>query len=75
MFKSVSLRVCRRAVGSRVDAKGQQLVRVEIVEGAQVRQAQEELGEESGVIGAVASDQRPQPADQALLELLHSLHV
>lgn len=44
---------------SRVDAEGQQLVRVQIVECAKVRQTQEEFGEERGVIGAMASDERP----------------
>ena len=47
----------KEVVHSRVDAKGQQFVRVHIVESAQVRQAQEELGEEGGVIWATAGDQ------------------
>lgn len=44
---------------SGVDAEGQQLVRVQVVERAKVRQAQEEFGEEGGVVGAVATDERP----------------
>lgn len=48
---------CEQAACSRVDAEGQQFVRVQIVEGAQVWQAQEEFGEEGGVIWATASDQ------------------
>ncbi len=49
--------LCEQVVHSRVDAKGQQFVGVQIVEGAQVRQAQEEFGEEGGVIWATAGDQ------------------
>lgn len=49
--------LCEQAACSRVDAKGQQFVRVQIVEGAQVWQAQEEFGEEGRVIWATASDQ------------------
>lgn len=45
------------AARSRIDAKGQQFVGVQVVEGAQVWQAQEKLGEEGGVIWATASDQ------------------
>lgn len=59
--------LCEQAVRSRVDAKGQQFVRVQVVEGAQVRQAQEEFGEEGGVVRATASDQRPQGTDETLL--------
>ena len=46
--------VCAR---SWVNAKGQQFVRMQIIEGSQVWQAQEELGEECSVIWAAASDQ------------------
>ena len=49
--------LCEQVVCSRVDAKGQQFVGVQVVEGAQVRQAQEEFGEEGSVIWASAGDQ------------------
>ncbi|KAG7228327.1 hypothetical protein INR49_009191 [Caranx melampygus] len=42
---------------SRVDAKGQQFVGVQIVEGAQVWQAQEEFREEGGVFWTTLGDQ------------------
>lgn len=73
-----TVRLCvlrEEAACSRVDAKGQKFVGVQIVEGAQVWEAQEEFGEEGGVIWATASDQGPQGPDQTLLELLHSPHV
>lgn len=42
---------------SRVDAKGQQFVGVQIVEGAQVWQAQEEFREEGSVVWTTLGDQ------------------
>lgn len=62
MFLCKTVWICvlhEEAACSRVDAKGQQFVGVQIVEGAQVRQAQEEFGEEGRVIWATASDQWP----------------
>lgn len=50
-------RQCAYVSCSSVDGEGQQLVRVQIVERAEVRQSQEEFGEESGVVGAMASDE------------------
>lgn len=50
-------RQCAYVSCSSVDGEGQQLVRVQIVERAKVRQTQEEFGEESGVVGAMASDE------------------
>lgn len=44
---------------SRVDAKGQQFVGVQIVEGAQVWQAQKEFREEGSVIWTALGDQWP----------------
>lgn len=58
-----------------VNAKGQQFVGVHVVERAQVRQPQEEFGEEGGVVWATSSDERPQSPNQTLLELLHSSRV
>lgn len=40
-----------------VNAKGQQFVGVQVVEGSQVRQAQQDFGEEAGVVWTSASDQ------------------
>lgn len=48
---------CGQVACSRINTKGQQFVRVQIVEGAQVWQAQEEFGEEGGVIWATPGDQ------------------
>lgn len=42
---------------SSVDGEGQQLVGVQVVERAKVRQTQEQFGEESGVVGTMASDE------------------
>lgn len=56
LCKTVSV-LYEQAVCLRVNAKGQQFIRVQIVEGAQVRQAQEEFREKGGVIRTTASDQ------------------
>lgn len=58
-----------------VDAEGQQFVGVQVVEGAQVGQAQQQLGEEGAVVRATAGDERAQGFDQTLLKLLHCNNV
>lgn len=63
------------AACSGVYAEGQQFVRVQVVEGAQVGQAQEQLGEHCAVVGATARHERAQGPDQALLQLLQGTHV
>lgn len=50
-----------------VNAEGQQLVWVQVIEGAQVRQPQEEFGKEGGVIWTMASYQWAQGTGQTLL--------
>ena len=45
------------------------------VEGAQVGQAQQQLGEEASVPGVPAGSEGAQGPDQALLELLHGARV
>lgn len=48
------------APDSRVDAEGQEFVRVMVVQGSQVRQTQQQLGEEGAVIWAPAGDEGAQ---------------
>lgn len=45
---------------SRVDAEGQEFVRMMVVQGPQVRQTQQQLGEEGAVIWAAAGDEGAQ---------------
>ena len=75
----VCARVCVCACAcdprSGVDVEGQQFVGVQVVEGAQVGQAQQQLGEEAAVPGVSAGGEGPQGADQTLLELLHRAGV
>lgn len=63
------------SVDSWVYAEGQQLVGVQVVERAQVRQAQQQLGEDGAVVGAAASHQRPKRVDETLLKLLQGTEV
>lgn len=62
---------------SGVDAEGQQLLGVHVVERSQVGQLQQQLGEARRVhVGViVAADQRAKSPDQVLLQLLHRRHV
>uniref|UniRef100_A0A3B3XT26 Thyroid hormone receptor beta n=1 Tax=Poecilia mexicana TaxID=48701 RepID=A0A3B3XT26_9TELE len=60
---------------SGMDLEGQQLLRVHVVEGAQVGQLQQQLGEDGRLIGVVPGDEAPQRADQRLLQRLHRVHV
>lgn len=65
-------RLCQ---SSGMDLEGQQLLRVHVVEGAQVGQLQQQLGEDGRLIGVVPGDEAPQRADQRLLQRLHRVHV
>lgn len=66
---------------SGVDAEGQQLLRVHVVERSQVGQLQQQFGEARRVhvvmvvAGGRLADQRAQSSDQVLLQLLHRRHV
>lgn len=60
---------------SGMDLEGQQLLRVHVVEGAQVGQLQQQLGEDGRLVGVVPGDEAAQGADQRLLEGLHRVHV
>lgn len=60
---------------SRVDLEGQQLLRVHVVERAQVWQLEQQLGEDGRVVGVVLGDEASQGADQHLLQGLHRVHV
>lgn len=46
-----------------------------VVEGSQIRKAQEEFGEESGVIRVLLCHQSPQGPDEGLLKDFHGIHV
>lgn len=54
-----------------MDLEGQQLLRVHIVERAQVRQLEQQLGEDGRLVGVVLGDEASQDADQRLLKRLH----
>lgn len=60
---------------SRVDFEGQQLLRVHVVERAQVGQFEQQLGEDGRLVGMVLGDEAAQGADQRLLQGLHRVHV
>lgn len=45
---------------SGVDAESQEFVRVMVVQGSQVRQTQQQLGEEGAVVWAAVGDERAQ---------------
>ena len=58
-----------------MDLEGQQLLRVHVVERAQVGQFEQQLGEDGRLVGVVLGDEAPQRADQRLLQRLHRVHV
>ncbi len=60
---------------SGMDLEGQQLLRVHVVERAQVGQFEQQLGEDCRLVGVVLGDQASQGADQRLLQCLHRVHV
>lgn len=60
---------------SGMDLEGEQLLRVHVVERAQVRQLQQQLGEDGRLVGVVLGDEAAQGADQRLLQRLHRVHV
>lgn len=60
---------------SGVDLEGQQLLRVHVVEGAQVGQLQQQLSEDGQLVGVVLGDEAAQRPDQRLLQRLHGVHV
>lgn len=62
-------------VGLRIDPEGQELLRVLVVEGPQVGKAQEEFGEEGGIVGMLLRHQSPQGPDEGLLKDFHGIHV
>lgn len=61
--------------GSRVDLEGQECFRVQVVERAEVRKLEEQLGEDGGLVGVVLHDQTPQRTDKVVLQHLHRIHV
>lgn len=54
-----------------MDLEGQQLLRVHVVERAQVGQLEQQLGEDGRLVGVVLGDEASQGADQHLLQGLH----
>lgn len=54
-----------------MDLESQQLLRVHIVERAQVRQFEQQLGEDGRLVGVVLGDEASQGADQGFLQGLH----
>lgn len=58
-----------------MNLEGQQLLGVHIVERAQVRQFEQQLGEDGRLIGVVLGDEASQGADQRLLQGFHRVHV
>lgn len=54
-------------VWSGVDLKGQELLRVHVVERAQVGQFQEQFGEDGDLVGMILGDQTPKSSNQSLL--------
>lgn len=60
---------------SGMNLKGQQLLRVHVVERAQVGQFEQQLGEDGRLVGVVLGDEASQGADQRLLQGFHRVHV
>lgn len=58
-----------------MDLEGQQLLRVHVVERAQVGQLEQQLGEDGRLVGVALGDEASQGADQCLLQGLHRVHV
>lgn len=58
-----------------MDLEGQQLLRVHVVERAQVGQLEQQLGEDGRLIGVALGDEASQSADQRLLQGLHRVDV
>uniref|UniRef100_A0A3Q0RL30 Thyroid hormone receptor beta n=1 Tax=Amphilophus citrinellus TaxID=61819 RepID=A0A3Q0RL30_AMPCI len=54
--------------GSGMDLEGEQLLRVHVVERAQVGQLEQQLGEDCRLVGVVLGDEASQGADQRLLK-------
>lgn len=55
---------------SRVDLEGQELLRVHVVERAQVGEFQEQFGEDGDLVGMILGDQTAKSSNQRLLERL-----
>lgn len=62
-------------LSSGVNVEGEEFVGVLVVEGAEVRQTQQEFGEERAVLRPPARDESAKSAYQILLELLYGAHV
>lgn len=58
-----------------MDLKGEQLLGVHVVEGAQVGQFEQQLREDGGLIRVVLGDKAAQSADQRFLKGLHGVHI
>lgn len=58
-----------------MNLEGQQLLRVHVVERTQVRQFEQQLGEDSRFIGMVLGDKTSQGTDQCLLQGFHRVHI
>lgn len=58
-----------------MDFEGEQLLGVHVIERAQLRQLQQQLGEDGGFVRVVSHDQVPQSSDQGLLQGLHAAYV
>lgn len=54
-----------------MDLEGQQLLRVHVVERAQVRQLEQQLGEDGRLVWVVLSDEVSEGADQSFLQCFH----
>ncbi len=60
---------------SGVDLEGQELLRVHVVERAQVRQFEEQFSEDGDLVGVVLGDQAAQSSNQSFLKGLHRVDV
>lgn len=60
---------------SGVDLEGQELLRVHVVERAQVRQFEEQFSEDGDLVGVVLGDQAAQRSNQSFLKGLNRVDV
>lgn len=58
-----------------MDLEGQQLLRVHVVERAQVGQFEQQLGEDGRLVGVVFGDEASQGTDKCLLKGLNRVYV
>lgn len=71
LFSLGSLSVFQRSATSHVNAEGKQLLRMHVVQRAQVWKLEQQLGESGGVSGSALADEGAKSPDETFLEDLY----